>query len=70
MNQIIEESGVAKATFYSHFPAKDDLCLAYLEGMRSQEEELVRSEMSKRKTPLSRYMAPIEILEPWLRETN
>jgi AcrR family transcriptional regulator len=28
---IIAESGVAKATFYKHFPAKDDLVLAYLE---------------------------------------
>lgn len=28
---IIAESGVAKATFYKHFPAKEDLVLAYLE---------------------------------------
>lgn len=27
---IIAESGVAKATFYKHFPAKDDLVVAYL----------------------------------------
>ena len=28
---IIAESGVAKATFYKHFPAKDDLVVAYLD---------------------------------------
>ncbi len=28
---IIAESGVAKATLYKHFPAKDDLVLAYLD---------------------------------------
>ena len=27
VNQIIEEAGVSKPTFYSHFPSKEDLCL-------------------------------------------
>ncbi len=31
VDTIIAESGVAKATFYKHFPAKDDLVLAYLD---------------------------------------
>ncbi len=31
IDRIIAESGVAKATFYKHFPAKDDLVLAYLD---------------------------------------
>ena len=31
VDRIIEESHVAKATFYKHFPSKDDLALAYLE---------------------------------------
>src|SRR5690242_782900 len=31
VDRIIGESGVAKATFYKHFPAKDDLVLAYLD---------------------------------------
>lgn len=70
VNQIIDESGVAKATFYSHFPSKDDLCMAYLENMRAQEEQLVRSEMQKRRTAIARYLAPIEILESWLEETE
>src|SRR5690349_20967900 len=32
---IIAESGVAKATFYKHFPAKDDLVVAYLDRVDS-----------------------------------
>lgn len=31
VDPIIAASGVAKATFYKHFPAKDDLVVAYLD---------------------------------------
>lgn len=36
VNTIIGESGVAKATFYKHFPRKDDLILAYLDRVDHQ----------------------------------
>lgn len=70
INQIIEESGVAKATFYSHFPSKDELCLAYVKHTAEQESSHLKDEVARRRTPLSKYMAAIEILEPWLIETN
>ena len=37
VNEVIEKSGVAKATFYSHFPSKDDLALAYLRQLKDIE---------------------------------
>ncbi len=31
INEIIAEAGIAKATLYSHFRSKDDICIAYLQ---------------------------------------
>ena len=33
INEIIKEAGVARATLYSHFASKDDICVAYLQYM-------------------------------------
>lgn len=30
INEVIKEAGIAKATLYSHFKSKDELCTAYL----------------------------------------
>lgn len=48
INEIIEESGTAKATFYHHFPSKKSLCEAWLSEMHRQCEgdliDLLRSD--------------------------
>lgn len=36
VDRLIAESGVAKMTFYRHFPSKDDLIRAYLENASEQ----------------------------------
>jgi AcrR family transcriptional regulator len=39
IDRIIAEAGVAKATFYHHFPAKDDLVRAYLEEQHRLQQQ-------------------------------
>jgi AcrR family transcriptional regulator len=47
VDTIIEQSGIAKTTFYRHFPSKDSLIVAYLEEREKKYWQHVRSLMSK-----------------------
>lgn len=38
-DRLIAEAGVSKVTFYRHFPSKDDLVVAYLEGRAAVERD-------------------------------
>ncbi|MHA3946251.1 helix-turn-helix domain-containing protein [Cellulomonas bogoriensis] len=39
---VIAAAGVTKATFYRHFPTKDDLVVAYLRTVAAAEQHAVR----------------------------
>src|SRR5437763_3067098 len=43
VDRVIAESGVAKATLYKHFPAKDDLVVAYLDRV----DEVWRAQLAE-----------------------
>lgn len=66
INEVIEKSGVAKATFYHHFPTKDDLCLAYLRERNAAEFESVAAYVRDHETPRERFLSVIEAVLPWL----
>lgn len=36
INEVIEKAKVAKASLYTHFKTKDDLCIAYLDHMETR----------------------------------
>jgi AcrR family transcriptional regulator len=42
VDRVIAEAGVTRATFYRHFPGKEDLVLAYLES----EDEALRAQLA------------------------
>lgn len=70
INEVIRQSGVAKATFYSHFPAKDDLCLAYLEMHSDAEKRGIGEQVQAKRTPKAKFLAVIEAIQPWLEANN
>lgn len=70
INEVILKSGVAKATFYSHFPSKDDLGLAYLRQVKEGEIDHVDNFILAANGAHDRFLAVIRSLEPWLRETD
>jgi len=59
INQIIEESGVAKATFYSNFKSKEDLAVEYLRARDRVETDAMKDAIKGIKDPYERYMAII-----------
>jgi len=70
INEVIAKSGVAKATFYSHFPTKDDLCLAYLRDRNTSEFEAINSFVHDQESPVERFLAVMKSVQPWLVANN
>jgi AcrR family transcriptional regulator len=70
INQIIEESGVAKATFYSNFKSKDELCIAYLRELDRMDTDAIKNMLNTIKDPFERYMAIIKGVRDYVKETE
>ncbi len=60
IDRIISESGVAKMTFYKHFPSKDDLIAEYLYTATEQFWTWINALIAKHKTPRKQLEAMFE----------
>lgn len=72
INELIERSGVAKSTFYRHFPSKDALVLAFL-ALRDQvwTVDLIVSEARRRgDTPEGRLLAIFDVFGDWFQRDD
>jgi AcrR family transcriptional regulator len=72
VNELIERSGVAKATFYRHFPSKDSLVLAFLKQRDQQwTMDLILSEALRRgSTPREQLLAIFDVFGEWFQRED
>lgn len=72
VNELIERSGVAKATFYRHFPSKDSLVLAFLERRDKQwtEDSIISKARGKGSTPVEQLLAIFDVLGDWFQQDD
>lgn len=72
VDELIRESGVAKATFYRHFPTKDELALAFLK----RRDELwmmgsvVPEARSRAQNPEEQLLAIFDVYDQWFHDDD
>ena len=68
---IISHAGVARATFFHHFPAKNDLVIAWLQQPTSRWFDRLRAELdAKTESPASRLLTFFDLLGEWFAQDD
>jgi AcrR family transcriptional regulator len=72
IDEIVERSGVAKATLYRHFPAKDVLVLAFLDRREQRWTHGFVEEGAKERggTPEEQLLAIFDVFDGWFRSKD
>lgn len=72
VDTIIARAGVAKMTFYRHFPSKEDLVVAFLERREQLwTREWLEQEIKRRATtPREQLLAIFELFEEWFQRDD
>jgi AcrR family transcriptional regulator len=69
VDELIRESGVAKATFYRHFHSKDDVVLAFLEQWYQERTAAIEDAIARRGTLSEHAMLTIfDVFDDWFRQ--
>ena len=67
INEIIEKCGVAKATLYSHFKSKEEICIAYLAQRHDAFLEDLKGYVARRKKGSNQLLAIFDLLRDMYR---
>ncbi len=70
INEIIEKSRVAKATFYAHFKSKEKLCAEWLSEAASESEAANRSLLRENLTVLEKLSRKFDSLRKYVKTSN
>jgi len=70
INQIIAESHVAKATFYSNFPSKDALCIAYLQARHLLWMGWLKERVEQEQSGRDKLLAVFDFLKSWMTDSG
>jgi AcrR family transcriptional regulator len=72
VDTIIKRAGVAKMTFYHHFPSKDDLVLAFLKRREQVwTHDWLESEIKRRaSTPGERLLTVFDVFDEWFQRDD
>jgi AcrR family transcriptional regulator len=72
VDTIIARAGVAKMTFYRHFPSKDDLVLAFLQKREERwtHQWLEAEVQSRAVTPRERLLAIFDVFHEWFQRDD
>ena len=70
INEIIERSETAKASFYHHFPSKEALCVTWLGETHERSEEAHKAILEADGDPVEKVEAYFDLLKKWLKTND
>ncbi|MEM9647088.1 MAG: TetR/AcrR family transcriptional regulator [Bacteroidota bacterium] len=70
INEIVDSCSIAKATLYSHFKSKEDICIAYLKHRHDHLLDTLKSYVSKRKQGKNQLLAIFDYLRDMYRDED